>query len=391
MPIGHRITLARLALLALLTTGASMSRADDAVQLLIGGYTQNASQGIYRYRFDPHGGRIDGPPLQVVATSNPSWLVLDRNRLYAVNENGPGQPDPVGHASSFAIAAHTGALSRLSQRDSGGDEPTYASLSADRRYLFVANYAVKPTPGGSLAVLPVDGDGRLGAVTQQFSNPPSGVDKARQASSHVHSAVPSPDGRYLFACDLGGDRVYSYRYDPANQAQPLAPASTAFTQLAPGSGPRHLLFSADGARAYLTLEMANRVVLFDYADGMLHPRQQLDLLPAGHSGQQRAGALHASADGRFLYVSERGDDNLLLVFAIDAASGELREIQRRPADGKEPREFALSADGRHLLLANQFSDEVLVIARDPATGLLGETLQRLAIHQPSDVKFLLVH
>lgn len=361
--------------------------ATHAVELLVGTYTQGASEGIYRFRFDSATGQLDPRPLQVLKTANPSWLVLsaDQRRVYAVNENGPGQVDPLGRVSSFAIDPQSRWLSPLNQVRSQGDEPTYASLSRDERYLFVANYAVQPQPGGSLAVLKLADDGRLAAVVQRDQRAASRVHAQRQASSHPHSVVSSADGRYVFVSDLGADRVFVYRYR-AGQPVPLAAAPAVV--LPPGSGPRHLWFGVEGRHVYLTLEISAQVAVFDYRDGRLERRQLLDLAAGRPASAKAAGALHGSADGRFLYVANRGTANQLLVFSIDPDSGRLEEIQRRSVEGIEPREFSLDPAGRFVLVANQRSNQVVVLARDPATGLLGEVIQRLAIDSPADLKFL---
>ncbi|MBH8613730.1 lactonase family protein [Pseudomonas mohnii] len=365
--------------------------ADDD-QLLVGSYTAGQSQGIYRLNFNSATGQIDAKPLQVIKSENPSWLTLskDQRYLFVVNENGPGQRDPVGRVSSYAIAPKTHELSLINQVQSLGNEPTHSSLSADASHLFVSNYSVAEDPGGTLAVLPVNADGALKPVVQMSGHPASRVNPERQMSSHVHSTVSSPDGRYVFSNDLGADRVFAYRFDPkANPDLPLTPANPAFVQLPAGSGPRHLLFSADGKHAWLTMEMSAQVAVFDYRDGSLVQTQMVDLAAGQPVSDKAAAALHASADGKFLYVSNRGTANQLLVFAIDPATGHLKELQRRSVEGDHPREFSLDPSGKFVLIANQKSNGIVVVERDAKTGLLGKTVQKLPMDAPSDLKFLL--
>ncbi|PPA00669.1 3-carboxymuconate cyclase, partial [Pseudomonas sp. MWU12-2312b] len=328
----------------------------------------------------------------VVKSENPSWLTLskDQRRLFVVNENGPGQTDPVGRVSSYAIDPKTHELSLINQVQSLGNEPTHSSLSADASHLFVSNYSVAEDPGGTLAVLPVSADGALKPVVQMSSHPASRVNPERQMSAHVHSTVSAPDGRYVFSNDLGADRVYAYRFDPkANPDLPLTPAKPAFVQLPAGSGPRHLLFSADGKHAWLTMEMSAQVAVLDYRDGSLVQTQMVDLAAGQPVSDKAAAALHASADGKFLYVSNRGTANQLLVFAIDPATGHLKELQRRSVEGDHPREFSLDPSGKFVLIANQKSNQIVVVERDAKTGLLGKTVQKLPMDAPSDLKFLL--
>jgi len=354
-----------------------------AATLLVGSYTEGASQGIYRYQFDDKAGRIDPTPLQVVKSVSPSWLVLsaDQRQLFAVNET------PQGHASSFSISSK-GEIKPLNQVATQGDEPTHASLSRDQRFLFVANYAVNPAPGGSLVVIPVARDGKLKPVVQQARHEASGVNPERQAGAHVHSLVLSPDGQHLYASDLGADKVFIYRYDGASTYHPLTAAIPASVALPPGSGPRHLLFDAKGRHAYLTLEINAEVVVFDVQDDNLVERQRLPLTERQEAAAKAAGGLHLSADGRFLYVSNRGTANEIVVFGVGKENGELTFLQRRSVEGDHPREFALDPSDNFLLVANQKSNQIVVIRRDPRSGKLLETVQTLQQDAPSDLKFI---
>ena len=139
-----------------------------SVPLLIGAYTGGTNKGITLYRFDDRTGQISAVPVQVMPSENPSWLVLsaDHRRLYAVNENGDGRRDPVGRVTAWRIDPATGRMALLNRVSSLGADPTYASLSRDGRYLFVANYSGSADPGGTLAVVPVAADGTLRPVTQ---------------------------------------------------------------------------------------------------------------------------------------------------------------------------------------------------------------------------------
>ncbi|AXQ49032.1 3-carboxymuconate cyclase [Pseudomonas sp. 382] len=361
----------------------SLTITAHAATLLVGSYTDGQSQGIYRYAFDSKTGQIDPTPQQVVKSVSPSWLVLsaDQRQLFAVNET------PNGQVSSFSVSAK-GEIKPLNQVASRGDEPTHASLSRDQRYLFVANYAVAPDPGGSLVVIPVAKDGKLKDVVQQLQHTPSKVNLERQAGAHVHSLVLSPDGLHVYACDLGADKVFIYRYDGASADHPLTPAIPASVDLPPGSGPRHLLFDAKGRHAYLTLEMSGEVVMFDVKDAALLERQRLPLTEQQDAAAKASGGLHLSADGRFLYVSNRGTANEIVVFSVGKDDGQLTFLQRRSVEGDHPREFALDPSDNFLLVANQKSNQIVVMRRDPRSGKLGETVQNFKQDAPSDLKFI---
>ncbi|MGY2288600.1 lactonase family protein [Pseudomonas sp. SDO528_S397] len=363
----------------------------DTFDLLVGSYTANTSEGIYRLQFDSRTGQFSGKPVLAAKAQNPSWLTFsnDRTYLFVVNENGPGQKDPVGRVSSYRIDPKTHQLTLINQAQSLGNEPTHSSVAADGRYLFVANYSVLEDPGGTLAVLPLGADGTLSSPVQLSAHPASRVNPERQASNHVHSVVSSPDGRYVFANDLGADKIFVYHYDPkANPQMPLTPANPASVQLPAGSGPRHLLFSADGKHAWLTTEMSAQVAVFDWHDGTLTQTQIVGYADGQPVSDKAGAALHASADGKFLYVSNRGTANQIIVFSVDPATAHLTQLQRRSVEGDHPREFSLDPTGKFLLIANQKSNEIVVVERDAKTGLLGKTVQKLPIDAPSDLKFV---
>ena len=370
-----------------------MPRAQSqSLDLLVGSYTDGDSAGLYLYAFDAGTGRIAAQPKQALRVHNPSWLVVapDQRNVYAVNESGPGNADPVGRVTRFSLSS-THVLEEQERVTSLSDHPTHASLSADARHLFVANYSGDAQPGGLLTVLPVDAQGKLGNATQVQSYQASNADPARQASSHVHAATVSPDGRHVLVADLGGDRVYVYRYAPGQDAErPLHAAEPAHVQFPAGSGPRHVAFSADGRHAYVTLEMTGQVVELDFDDGAARLRRIVDLAPVGFTGAHGAGAIHLSADGRFLYAVNRGDDHHIVVFSV-GDDGALSLLQRRPTEAASTREFAISPDGRFLLLAIQGANAIAVLRRDPASGLLGETVQTLALPRPSYLQFLRPH
>ena len=360
--------------------------------LLVGTYTNNTSEGIYRYHFDSTTGQIGATALQVTKTENPSWLTIskDQKHLFAVNENGPDSThDKVGKVSSFKIDPKTHNLTLINQVETKGEDPTFSSLAKGEKHLFVANYEVHPDPTGSLSVFGVGADGTLSQLVQQESHDAaSKIVPTRQDSDHVHSVVSSPDGRFVYVQDLGADKVFVYHYDAANKTHPLTAAEPASVQLPPGSGPRHLLFAPNGKHAYLTTEMSGQVFVFDVKNGALVQKQAIEMAAGGDAAHKASAALHFSPDGKALYVTNRGESSQILLFSINKTTGELTEVQRRSVEGVEPREFTFDPSGKFVLIANQKSNQIVVVKRDLATGKLGDTVQKFDIDAPSDVKFL---
>ncbi|HVE09925.1 MAG TPA: lactonase family protein, partial [Paraburkholderia sp.] len=243
-------------------------------------------------------------------------------------------------------------------------------------------------PGGSFAVFPLQADGHVGAAVLSVHHEGSGPVKGRQDNAHVHSTVFSPDGHYLFAQDLGADKLFSYRYTPDGSRGLLGPTERRYVDVKAGSGPRHLVFGADGKYAYLTSELAATVTVFRYDDGTLHQVQVVPMTKPGFKGTVGAAAIHLSPDGRFVYASNRGDANEIVIYAVDAANGHLREVGRQSSLGKAPREFSIDPTGHWLIVGNQNSDSAYVFRRDPQSGLLDANPARIEIGAPVDFQWV---
>ena len=361
----------RLLLFLLMTLHASA-----AGQLVyIGTYTRTTSRGIYFLRLDPATGALS-PPVLAAATPNPSFLAFtpDRKFLYAVSESD-------AMAAVFATNLTDGTLQpRQSPQSSGGAAPCHLVVDPSQRTLLVANYHT-----GIVAAIPLQLDGTLGSP-HAIAHSGHSVDPVRQASPHVHSVTLSPDARFALVCDLGLDRVYTYRLDAA-RAQ-LSPGEPPFVATAPGAGPRHFAFGADGHHAYALTEMGSTVIAFDYdpATGALTTLQTVSTLPLDFAGASTGAEIQLHPNGRFLYTSNRGHDSLA-VFAVHPATGRLTLVEVTPCGGKNPRNFSLSPDGAWLVCANQNSNSLTVFRVDAATGRLTPTGQTAAVPLPVCVLF----
>lgn len=359
--------------------------AAGAMFVYFGTYTGENSQGIYRSRLDMASGTLSEPDL-AATTTNPSFLALDpaRTHLFAANEVGTFGDHKTGAVSAFAVDATSGALTALNQESSGGAGPAHVSVDKRGRTVLVANYG-----GGSIASLPVGADGRLGPAASVIVHQGSSVHPKRQTKPYAHSINVDPSNTFAYAADLGADKVFIYKLDPARST--LAPASPAFAALAPGSGPRHLSFHPSGRYAYVINELALTVTVFshDAKTGALKEVQTIGTLPAGVTATPAMSTaevvVHPS--GKFLYGSNRGHDSLV-VYAIDQATGKLTLVQHEPTQGSTPRGFGIDPTGRYLLAGNQRSDTVVAFRIDAATGRLTPTGQTLKVGSPVSVVFV---
>jgi 6-phosphogluconolactonase len=332
------------------------------VTVYVGTYTDGTSRGIYRFTFDTATGATTEPVL-AVETKNPSFLAVHPNGrfLYAVGEISSFGGAETGAVSAFAIEPKTGDLTLLNQRSSEGAGPCHLVVDRTGGNVLVANYG-----GGTVAVLPIEKDGRLKPASAVRVHEGSGPTRDRQEKPHAHGIYLDAAERFAFSPDLGADRVFVYRFDAARgtlEAHGAAP-------LDPGAGPRHLAFHPSGRYLYTINELLSTVSAFSYdaGRGVLTPLQTIRTLPDAFPGASTTAEIAVSPDGRFVYGSNRGDDSLA-VFAVDEATGRLTAAGRVPVGGKTPRHFAFDPTGGWILAGHQDSGTIAVLRRDPKTGV----------------------
>ncbi len=226
------------------------------MHLYTGGYTtppNGRAPGIGIFTFEPDTGVIShlGWAEGVV---NPSYITAssDGRFLYAVTEG-----DGEGKVVAFARDAATGALTELNRQLSEGNGPCYVSIDRSGRFLLVANYG-----SGSVAALPIQPDGSLGDATGVVQQEGTSINPDRQEGPHAHMILSSPDGAFVFATDLGADRIFGYTLD--QDTGWLIPAEEAGGVAVPGAGPRHFAFSPDGATVYVINELDNTLGVYSY-------------------------------------------------------------------------------------------------------------------------------
>ena len=377
------LKLSKLFVLLVVLAAAVAQAADDRYLIYVGTYTDKGSKGIYAYRFDPVSGATDAIGL-VAETANPSFIAVDPSHksLYAVNEIDNFKGDHTGAVSAFAIDRANGRLQLLQQVSSLGADPAHISLDKTGRYLLVANYT-----GGNIVVFPIEKDGRLGPHSAFVQHAGSSVNKDRQAGPHAHAIEASNDNQFVLTADLGLDELLVYRFDQKSGS--LAPNDPAFAKISPGAGPRHFANSPSGKFVYLVNEMASTITVFAFtpATGKLQEQQTISTLPAGFKGENTTAEIEVDTKGKFLYVSNRGDDSIA-VFAIDPNSGKVTLVERVPTGGKTPRHFALDPTGRWLFAANQDSNSITVFRVDSSTGRLTPTSRALQVATPVCVVFV---
>jgi 6-phosphogluconolactonase len=250
------------------------------------------------------------------------------------------------------------------------------------QFALVANYS-----SGSASILPVQEDGSLGEASDFKQHQGFGPNERRQQGPHAHSVTLSPDNRFAFVADLGIDRMMIYQLDLDKGK--LIPNDPPWAETYPGAGPRHFAFHPNGRYAYIINELGSSVSAFAYdaARGSLRELQTLSTLPERFKGRNTCADVHISADGKFLYGSNRGHDSIAL-FSIDSSTGTLAAIGHESTRGKTPRNFGLDPSGSFLLAANQDTNNVVAFSVDQETGLLSPTGHQIEVPAPVCVKWL---
>ena len=332
----------------------------------IGTYTKGngKAEGIYVYEFDPSDGALTHRHT-VRGPVNPSFLALDPSQqyLYAVSEIQDSEGRAGGGVSAFRVDQATGALTALNQQSSGGAGPCHVSVEATGKYALVANFG-----SGSIAMLPIEGDGSLAPASDSVQHVGASAHAQRQASAHAHSINPDPENRFALVADLGMDKVLIYRMDLA--AGKLQPHDHPWSQARAGAGPRHLAYHPNGRFVYVINEIDSTMGAYTYdaAVGALQEIHTLSTLPEGYSGNNSTADVHLNPSGTFLYGSNRGHDSIA-VFAVDAATGRMTAQGQVSTQGRTPRNFGIDPTGTFLLAANQATDTIVSYRLNPHTGM----------------------
>lgn len=352
------------------TTGSELT-------MLVGTYTSGTSKGIYSFRFDEEDGTAT--PLSAAEIENPSYLVpsADGKFVYAVSEFNDGR----AAANAFAFNKKQGTFQLLNTQKTHGEDPCY--IITNGKNVVTANYS-----GGSISVFPLARDGFLLPASDVLKFKGSGPDKERQEKPHLHCIRITPDGKYLFADNLGTDQIHKYIINPNadadNKEAFLKEAEPAAYTIEAGSGPRHLTFAPNGNHAYLINELSGTVIAFEYEDGNL---KEIQTIAADTVGAKGSADIHISPDGKFLYASNRLKADGIAIFSIHPANGKLTKAGYQ-LTGIHPRGFIITPNGKYLLVACRDSNVIQVYERNATTGLLTDIHQDIKVDKPVCVKFV---
>ena len=331
----------------------------DTQTFYLGTYTEGASESQGIYKFELH---ASGSVRQIglaVMSENPSFLALSEDKKFLVAINEVKNQEDVGSVESYMVFEDT--LILLNRQSSGGAHPCFVAVN-EAGYVLAANYT-----GGNVGLLKLEKDGPLTELLDVQQHTGQGTTD-RQKAPHAHSAWFNPADGSIIAIDLGTNELWFSSID--GEGQKLVPSTPEKLELNPGDGPRHLTFHPNGKWIYVANELSSSVTRLDRNEGGSYTMgPSVSSLPAGYSEPNTCADIHISSDGKFVYASNRGH-NSIAVMGVNEDDGSLKLLGNKGCGGEGPRNFSLSPDENFILVANQHTNNIVTLKRDPATGLL---------------------
>lgn len=337
--------------------------------LFVGTYTDNGSEGIYRFNLNLETGHLDNK-LVAASLKNPSYIAFspDRKSLYAVGEVDDFKKDQ-GSITTFMVKDT--ALVKVDIQSTYGANPCFVSVAENGNLVAVANYT-----GGNVAVYNRLEDGNLKLPVQILDH--KVLDTNKTAHAHMSSFLNNE----LFVADLGLDRIK--RYNDVNGSFVASEQKELVVE--EGAGPRHFVSSSNGKFLYAINELNSTITLFQKdGNNNFYGVETYDTLASDFEGDSYCADIHLSPDGKFLYGTNRGE-NTVVIFEVNQATGKLELVGRESVKGDWPRNFTIDPSGKYVLVANQRSNNIVVFNRDAANGTLS-FISQVDLPSPVCLKF----
>lgn len=356
----------------------SFSQGENIQKLYVGTFTSEGAEGIYLCNFNSETGSIS-LDRTFKAVDNPSFLKIspDKRYLYTVTRPPAEIEESDGFVSAYKIDGN-GSIHFLNKQASNGKDPCYVDVSANNKFVAIATYG-----GGTISLYPTNENGGLLPATSTIINKGLSADKSRQTAPHAHSIQFSPFSNQVFSADLGTDRLDIFDL----KGDKFIPSHQKFVKLESGSGPRHFEFNQNGKIIYIISELNSTITVIENKAGIWEKVQNISTLPADFEGKSYCADIHISSNGKYLYGSNRGH-NSIAVFKVDPISAKLTFKETVSVEGDWPRNFALTADGNFMLVANQRSGNIAVFKMNRENGIPEFTGKEIQLPSPVCLEFL---
>lgn len=352
------------------TDKAADTERTDSLTMILGSYSSGNEEGIKVYTFNQEDAGFTYKS-GISGISNPSFIseIFNDSLIYSVAED----EGRTSLACAFKFDAEKYKLSFLNSQPTNGGAPCNIAVCASRKNVFTANYM-----GGNLSVFDIEYSGRL-KLNKVFDFKGSGPVKDRQDQAHIHSVNFTPDGTTLWANDLGSDKIRVIDMETMSHDEKKD------IQLPSGSGPRHTCFHSNGKYAYIITELGGDVLVLRLDDE--NNAELVQTIKADTVGAQGSADIHLSPDEKFLYASCRLQADGVAIFSVDSETGQLTRVGYC-LTGKHPRNFAITPNGKYVLVACRDSNSVEIYSRNADTGLLTYTGRKIEMKAPVCVRWV---
>jgi 6-phosphogluconolactonase len=362
--------------LAIIFIGFFLTSCKKEYKLFVGGFTTKAGEkSMSVFNFNATNGKLKLITESDVGPSPSYFCYSEKNKMfYVLNEVMEFNGKFGGGLTTLKYDDKTNQFEKKNEILIPYGGPCYISMSADSGYLFTANY-----PNGSVTVVKLDNDGIPETITDTILYVKEEPDR-----SHAHMILQDPDGKYVYVTDLGLDRVVVYNFNKENGK--LNQIENGIATLPQKSGPRHFTFNADGSKLYVINELGSIMTVFDVDKNQglkliqTLPTKKDDLIANNYCAD-----IHLSSDGKFLYGSNRGENNIVTYKVGN--DGLLSLAGHTTCGGDWPRNFVIDPTGRYILVGNQKSDYISVFRINKKTGLPSIALDSARVKMPACLKF----
>ncbi|WP_101773597.1 lactonase family protein [Peptostreptococcus faecalis] len=329
-------------------------------KLFVSGYTKKNNKGIHCIEIAKNKEAqsednisVDIDSKLLIEIDNPSFIAVakDAEMIFSVTSSlGGGVCSFIKKNDEYELV---GCVENI------GKSPSHLFYDESRNFLYASNYHL-----GKVDIIRVNSLGELKLINTIVIEGKSLI-SPDQDVSRCHMAITDPKGNFLSVVNLGTDCVYVYDIGEEGGATLVSEYHTL-----KGMGPRHIAFDFESKFAYLLGELNSQIDILSYNSvaGEFSYVESISMLPEGYYGKNTASAIKISADGKYLYASNRGHDSISVYNIKD--NGLLELVQIEKTGGKIPRDFGFALESDLLVVGHQESNEITVFKRDKSFGRL---------------------
>lgn len=342
----------------------------DSLVFVSGSYSSQDEEGIKIFTFSQEdAGFVYKSGLNGIL--NPSFLseLTANNVIYSVSSGGVSD----SYLYSLKYIPDSMKLTVIGRDRTDGADPCYVMADESRNTVYTANYS-----GGNISVFTTDSCGNV-VLNRNIGFTGRGIHKTRQETPHIHSVYLSPDNTQLWANDLGTDRIRvinlnDFSHDDAEDIV-----------LPDGSGPRHMCFHSSGKYAYVITELSGDVLVLNIKDSK--NAELIQTVKADTVGGEGSADIHLSPDEKFLYASCRIKSDGVAVFRVSPDNCKLERVGYC-LTGKHPRNFAITPNGKYMLVACRDENAIEIYEVNKETGMPVFTGKKIETKAPVCVRWI---